>query len=115
MASTTTKQQVLDGVNKLTLQTNKHGQYTYDAILLLQKGIRRVLISRFNPSNLGKGMQKLLNNGDNLLTLVKSTNAITANYVIKKAKNRADELTASTGKTVLPSITSRAEAQEDAN
>jgi hypothetical protein len=114
-ARATTKQQVLNGVNKLTLQTNKHGQYTHDAILLLQKGIRRVLISKFNPSNPGKGMEKLLNDGDNLLTLVKSTDAITASYVIKKAKNRADELTASTGKTVLPSITSRVEAEEEAN
>jgi hypothetical protein len=30
-----------------------------------------------------KGMEKLLNDGDNLLTLVKSTDAITASYVIK--------------------------------
>jgi hypothetical protein len=35
--------------------------------------------------------------------------------VIKKAKNSADKLTASTGKTVLPSITSRVEAQEEAD
>jgi hypothetical protein len=35
-ARAVTKQQVLDGINKLTLQTNKHGQYTHDAILLLQ-------------------------------------------------------------------------------
>jgi hypothetical protein len=90
----TTKQQALDGVNKLTLQTNEHGQYTHDAILLFQKGIRHVLISQFNPSNPGKGMEKLLDNGNNLLTLVKSTDAITASYVAKKAKNRADELTA---------------------
>ncbi len=60
----------------------------------MQKGIRPVLISQFNPSNPGKGMEKLLDNGNNLLTLVKSTYAITANYVIKKAKNRADKLTA---------------------
>ncbi len=81
----------------------------------MQKGIRHVLISQFNPSNLGKGMEKLLNDGNNLLTLVKSTDAITASYMIKKAKNRSDKLTASTGKTFLPSITSRAEAQEEAN
>jgi hypothetical protein len=110
-----TKQQVLGGVNRLTLHTNKHGQYAHDAILLLQKGIRHVLISQFNRSNLGKAMEKLLNNGNNLLTLVKSADAITASYMIKKAKNRADKLTASTSKTVLPSITSRAEAQEEAN
>jgi hypothetical protein len=72
-AKATTKQQVLKGVNKLTLQTNKHSQYTHDAILLLQKGIRPVLISQFNPSNPGKGMEKLLDDGNNLLTLVKST------------------------------------------
>jgi hypothetical protein len=48
-ARATIKQQVLNGVNKLTFQTNEHGQYTYDAIQLLQKGIRRVLISQFNP------------------------------------------------------------------
>jgi hypothetical protein len=73
-----TKQQVLNGVNKLTLQTNKHGHYTHDANLLLQKGIRRLLISQFNPSDPGKGMEKLLNDNNNLLTLVKSTDAITA-------------------------------------
>jgi hypothetical protein len=105
-ARATTKEQVLDRVNKLTLQTNEHGQYMHNAILLLQKGIRCVLISQLNPSNLGKGIEKLLNDGNNLLTLVKSTYAITASYIIKKAKNRADKLTASTGKIVLPSITS---------
>jgi hypothetical protein len=87
----------------------------HDAILLLQKSTRRVLISQFNPSDPGKGMEKLLDDGNNLLTLVKSTDAIMVSYVVKEAKNRADKLTASTGKTILPSITSRAEAQEEAN
>jgi hypothetical protein len=74
-----------------------------------------VLISQFNLSNLGKGMEKLLNDGNNLLTLVKSTDAITASYVIKEAKQRAVKLTASTGKTISPSITAQAEAQEEAD
>jgi hypothetical protein len=85
MARATTKQQVLNGVNKLTLETNEHGQYTHDAILPLKKGIRRVLISQFNSSNPGKGIEKLLNDGNNLLTLVKSTDTITAGYIIKEA------------------------------
>ncbi len=68
MARATTKQQVLEGINKLTLQTNKHGQYTHNAILLIQKGIQRVLVSQFNPSDPGKGMAKLLDDGDNILT-----------------------------------------------
>ncbi len=115
MARATAKQQVLNSVNKLTLKANKHCQYTHDAILLLQKRIRHVLISQFNPSNPGKGMEKLLDNGNNLLTLVKSTDAITASYIVKEGKNRVDKLTASTGKTILPLITSRAEAQEEAD
>jgi hypothetical protein len=53
-------------------QTNKHGQYTHNAILLLQEGIHCILVSQFNPSNLGKGIvEKLLKDGTNLLTNVK--------------------------------------------
>ncbi len=103
------------GSKKITLQTNKNGQYTQDAILLLQKGIRRILQSQFNPSNPGKGMEKLLNTGDNQLTLVKLTNAITAGSVIKKAKENAKVLLILTGKTVLPIITTQVEAQEEAD
>jgi hypothetical protein len=54
------KLQVIKGIEKLALQTNKHRLYTHEAILLLQKGIRCVLVSQFNPSNPGKGMEKLL-------------------------------------------------------
>ena len=91
-ARATKKQQVFDGINKLTLQTKEHWQYTHDAILLIQKGIQRVLVSQFNPSDPGKGMVKLLDDGNNILTRVQSTDAITAGSVLKLAKKRADEL-----------------------
>ncbi len=115
MARATAKQQVLNGVNKLTLQTNEHSQYTHDAILLLQKGIQCVLISQFNLSNPGKCMEMLLNDGNNLLTLVKSTDTITANSLIKQAKKQSDKLTALTNKTIVSSITAPVEAQKEAN
>jgi hypothetical protein len=114
-ARATTKQQVLDGINKLTLHMNEHGQYTHDAILLIQKGIQRVLVSQFNPSDPGKGMVKLLEDGHNILTQVQSTDAITAGSVLKSAKKRADELSTTTGKTILPTFTTRTEAQEEAD
>ncbi len=85
-ARATTKQQVLDAIKKLTLQTNEHGQYTHDAILLIQNGIQHVLVSKFYPSVPGKGMVNLLDNGDNILTRVQPTDAITAGSVIKLAK-----------------------------
>jgi hypothetical protein len=87
----------------------------HGAIPLLQKGIGHVLLRQFNQSNLGKDMEKLLNNGNNLLTLVKSTDAIMAGSVIKAVMKRADKLTAMTGKTIHPSITAQTEAQEEAD
>ena len=114
-ARATTKQWVLDRINKLTLQTNEYGQYTHNAILLLQKGIQHVLVSQFNPSDPGKGMVKLFDDGNNILTRVQSTDAITAGSVLKSAKKRADELSTTTGKTVLPTFTTRTEAQEEAD
>jgi hypothetical protein len=114
-ARATTKQQVIERIGKLALQTNKHGQYTHDAILLLQKGIRRVLVSQFNPSYPGKGMEKLLEDGMNLLTNVKSTDTITANSVLKAAKARADAASKALSTKITPTITSRSEAQEEAD
>ncbi len=38
-----------------------------------------------------------------------------AGSVLKSAKKRADELSTMTGKTVLPTFTTRTEAQEEAN
>jgi len=114
-ARATTKQQVLDGINKLTLQTNEHGQYTHNAFLLIQKGIPRVLVSQFNPSDPGKGMVKPFNDGDSILTGVQSTDAITAGSVFKSAKKRADELSTTTGKTVLPTFNTQTKAQEEAD
>ena len=100
MARATTKQQVLDWIGKLTLQTNKKGQYIHNAIFLLEKGIWHILQSQFNPSNLGKGMEKLLDTGDNRLTLVMSTDVITTGSVIKEAKLHAEARLTLTGKTV---------------
>jgi hypothetical protein len=59
---------------------------THDAILLIKKGIQRVLVSQFNPSDPGKGLVKLLDNGNNILTRVQSTDVITAGSVLKLAK-----------------------------
>jgi hypothetical protein len=115
MARATTKQQVIKGIGKLALQMNKHGQYTHDAILLLQKSIRCILASQFNPSDMGKGMEKLLKDGTNLFTNVKLTDAITANSVLKAAKARADAASKASSTTITPTITSRSEAQEEAD
>ncbi len=60
-------------------------------------------------------MEKLLEDGTNLLTNVKSTNAITANSVLKAAKARVDAATKALSTTITPTITSQSEAQEEAD
>ncbi len=60
-------------------------------------------------------MVKLLDDGGNILTRVKLTNAITAGPIIKATKKRADKLSTTTGKTILPTFTAQTEAQEEAN
>jgi hypothetical protein len=52
---------------------------------LIQKVIQRVLVSQFNPSDPGKGMVKLLDDGNNILTRVQLTDVITAGSVLKAA------------------------------
>ncbi len=105
-ARATTKQQVIKGIGKLALQINEHGQYMHDAILLLQKGIRRILVSQFNQSDPGKGMEKLLKDRTRLFTKVKSTDTITANSVLKAAKARVDMALKASSTTITPTITS---------
>jgi hypothetical protein len=112
-ARATTKQQVIEGIGKLALQMNEHGQYTHDAILLLQKGIRCILVSQFNPSDPGKGMEKLLKDGTNLLANVKSTDIITTSSVLKAAKARVDAVSKASSTTIIPTITSQSGAQEE--
>jgi hypothetical protein len=65
-----------------------------------------VLVSQFNLSNPGKGIENLLNNGDNLLTLMKLTDAIMDGSMIKASKNQADEFLSTSGITILPATTS---------
>jgi hypothetical protein len=80
-----------------------------------KKGIRHVLVSQFNPSNPGKGMEKLLVDGTHLLTNVKSTDTIIANSVLKEAKAKVDTASKASTTTITPTITSRLETQEEAD
>ncbi len=57
------------------------------------------------PEHPDNGMEKLLNTGDNLLTLVMSTNAIMVGSVIKETKLHAESRSTLTSKTVFPNIT----------
>ena len=70
------------------------------------------MYSKANSTQRDKSMEKLLDTGNNRLTLVMSTDAIMARSLIKEAKLHAESRSTLTGKTILPTITARAETQE---
>jgi hypothetical protein len=74
-----------------------------------------VLISQFNPSDPGNGMKKLLDDGDNLLTRVKATDAVTARAVLQASKDKAASQSTISGTTVASVFVKRTEAQEEAD
>jgi hypothetical protein len=82
---------------------------------LIQNGIQRVLVGQFNPSNPGKSMVKLLDDGNNILTRVQSTDAIMARFALKASRARAEDLSKTIRKTFLPIFTTQTEAQEEAD
>ncbi len=60
-------------------------------------------------------MEKLLEDGTNLLTNVKSTDIIMANSVLKAARARADAASKASSTMITPTITSQSEAEEEAD
>jgi enhancing lycopene biosynthesis protein 2 len=60
-------------------------------------------------------MEKLLEDGSNLLTNVKSTDAIMVSSVLRAAKNKADAALKAASTTIAPTITSQSEAQDEAD
>ena len=58
---------------------------------------KRALHASSKANSTSKDTEKLLDTGDNQLTLVMLTDAITAGSVIKKAKQNVEALLSSTG------------------
>jgi hypothetical protein len=115
-ARATKKQQVIKGIGKLTLQTNKQ-TWAVHAQCNSTPAKRHLLhaCKPIQPKRPGQRHGKLLKDGLNLLTNVKSTNAITANSVLKAAKTKVDAASKAASTTIAPTITSRLEAHEEAN
>jgi hypothetical protein len=103
--------QVTNKIGWLSLPKNKSGQYTHANITQLKKGIKRILKQHYNPTGGDHGMLAILtlnNYGP------KVNRTITIADVINMSKKEADAESTATGTTVHPKITSRADAQEEA-
>ena len=121
-ARSSTKEHVLEGINRLSLNTD-NGQYTFNEANAVVLGCHRVLTGTFNSEDPGKGMSSLFRSSTDptnpsKLSALKSTDAVNMNTVIEasiaeaKAKQAAS---ANPEEKVEPDIQTRADAINAAN
>jgi len=117
-ACATTRNHVKEAITKLTLPHNSSRQYTHDDITTFIMGIRRVLKSTYNPGDPSNGMAKLLISRTatppSLLSRIRLTDAGTIQSVLNDARAIAAANSTATV-TVAPTITFRADVQDEAD
>ena len=102
--------------------TTKNGKYQHDNIITFGNAVRRVLKTFYNPSNPGNSMMKLLNSSTGVPTSTISginfNSVSTIATVLATATRKAAAATAALGPGaayIAPTITTRKEAQDEAN
>ena len=115
IAPATTRKHVQDSIGKLVLPKNASGQYNHEDITTFFNAVARILKSKFNPANPGNSMAQLLVSHTamppSLLYTVKLMDVATVASVFS-ASGAAVQATSTATVTVLPSITTHADAQD---
>ena len=114
-ARPTNRANTIERVDKLHLEINESGQYPHDAIEGFFKSLDRELAGMFNPLDTGRGMAGLLAATPNNINNIKSNDIFTADIILRESKAEAARITQQTGATATPTITTRADAQEEAD
>ena len=114
-ARATLRTQVRDLINELPLNRNESGQYNHDDITVFIKGVERHFKGLYNPLHPGQGLTHLLAQGQNALTKLKSTDMYDAASVLKQSARDAAALARQSGIDEKPQITTRADAQDEAD
>ena len=112
-ARATTRDHVREAVEKLALPKNSNGQFNHDAATNFKAAVARVLKSTFNPINPGCGMSGLCTKTSDLAKIT-TTSVATIQSVLNEAAAKARAASTLTH-TVSPSITTRSDAQEEAD
>eukprot|EP00956_Cyclotella_meneghiniana_P019415 scaffold33240_cov63-Cyclotella_meneghiniana.AAC.3 len=121
-ARSSTRIQVLDAIKRLTLSKNSSEQYNHDDAVKNFAAIKRVLKETYNPVDPGHGMEKLIEENTPGLPREHPTNATstfttTAQNVLTQYQQQVAALNRQNfvGQNVLPLITDRTEAQDQAD
>ena len=105
-ARATTQANVKELISNLSLPKNMMGQYQHD---------ERMMGTLFNPLDPGKGMTKLMEETPNALNSIKSTDVVTIAQILSKSAAETRALKTRTGMDETLVITTRSDAQEEAD
>ena len=117
-ARNTARELVESQIASLELRKNSAGQYDHDDIMTLKKGIENVLGSQWNVLTPGQGVKFLLARTSNLLTAILETDVIDTDTILKKSREEAEtanEEAVDSAATILAKITTRVDAESEAD
>ena len=99
----------------IKLRKDETNQYQHDDAIKFIKAIVKSRKDMLNPLDKNGGMSKLFEETTNAINTITSKDTYDYRDILKKSKAEAAAETRATGITVLPDITDRANAQEEAD
>jgi hypothetical protein len=113
-----TKANTIDALKEIKLTTDEAGQYQHDEAIKFIDQLKQVAAEMANPEDTTKtGMSKLFDEAPNELNSIKTKDIYSWRDIIKREKDKADAKTKNStiGKVYQPEITTRSEAQDEAD
>ena len=114
-ARPTNKAMALERARNFSLPKDETGQYQHDEAVKYTELVKRELGGMFNMLDKQHGMSKLADKTPNKINTIKSTYAYDVTDILKDSKKRAKEESKRMGAVVTPDITTRSDAQEEAD
>ena len=105
----------LERLQKVKLPKDELGQYKHDDAVKYTELVKRELTGMYNMLDPQHGMAKLAEKAENKINKIKSTDAVTASDILRESKQKAARESQTLNAVVTPEITTRAEAQEEAD
>jgi hypothetical protein len=101
-------------LKKIKLTFNDAGQYQHNDVIKFIKQLKQVAKEQFNPFDKTNGMSKLFEKNQNTINTITTQHAYDYKDILKKSKDDASKV--STKETTMkPEITTRQEAQDEAD
>jgi hypothetical protein len=111
------KQNTLDQIKPITLPTDANGHYQHDDAIKYIEQLKQAAKEMFNPLDKTSGMSKLFEKTGNSINNITTQDVYEWRDIITKAKKDAKDKTdrSGSGTVYVPDITTRSDAQEEAD